>query len=60
MACRMIQDRWGVDQLGKFYRAVGTHKKRAGAVEDAMKDVLGTTLADFTEQWRDYLRAQLG
>jgi hypothetical protein len=56
----MIQDRWGVDQLGKFYRAVGTHKKRAGAVEDAMKDVLGTTLADFTEQWRDYLRAQLG
>ncbi|MFI6548752.1 hypothetical protein ACIBO9_36465 [Streptomyces prunicolor] len=59
MACRMIQDRWGVDQLGKFYRAVGSHQKRAGAVEDAMKSVLGVTLEEFTEQWRDYLRAQL-
>ncbi|MCX5242452.1 hypothetical protein OG824_45365 [Streptomyces prunicolor] len=59
MACRMIQDRWGVDQLGKFYRAVGSHQKRAGAVEGAMKNVLGVTLEEFTEQWRDYLRAQL-
>ena len=59
MACRMIQDRWGVGQLGKFYRAVGSHKKRAGAVEGAMKSVLGVTPAEFTEQWRDYLRAQL-
>jgi hypothetical protein len=59
MACRMIQDRWGVDQLGRFYRAVGSHQKRAGAVEGAMKSVLGVTLEEFTEQWRDYLRAQL-
>lgn len=59
MACRMIEDRWGVDQLGRFYRAVGAHKKRAGAVEDAMKSVLGVTLADFTAQWRDYLQDQL-
>jgi hypothetical protein len=60
MACRMIEDRWGVARLGRFYRAVGTHNKRPGAVEDALKNVLDTTLADFTEQWRDYLRAQLG
>lgn len=60
MACRMIEERWGVDQLGKFYRAVGAHKKRAGAVEDAMKSVLGVTLEDFTAQWREYLKAQLG
>ncbi|MFG2371729.1 hypothetical protein ACGFY9_09650 [Streptomyces sp. NPDC048504] len=59
MACRMIEDRWGVDQLGRFYRAVGAHKKRAGAVEDAMKSVLGVTLANFTAEWRDYLKAQL-
>jgi hypothetical protein len=59
MACRMIQDRWGVDQLGKFYRAVGAHRKRSGAVEDAMKSVLGVTPADFTAEWRDYLKAQL-
>ncbi|MFJ9243136.1 hypothetical protein [Streptomyces sp. NPDC101776] len=60
LACRMIEDRWGVAQLGRFYRAVGAHKKRAGAVEDALKNVLGTTLADFTKQWRDFLKAQLG
>ncbi|MEV6546704.1 hypothetical protein [Streptomyces sp. NPDC051665] len=60
MACRMIEDRWGVDQLGKFYRAVGAHKKRAGAVEDALKSVLGVTSGDFTAEWRDYLKAQLG
>lgn len=59
LACRMIADRWGEARLGQFYRAVGAHKKRAGAVEDAMKQVLGTTLDRFTEQWRDYLRAQL-
>ncbi|WP_405858568.1 hypothetical protein OG407_15680 [Streptomyces sp. NBC_01515] len=60
MACRMIEDRWGVDQLGKFYRAVGAHKKRAGAVEDALKSVLGVTSGDFTAEWREYLKAQLG
>ncbi|MFF5299731.1 hypothetical protein ACFY5F_10230 [Streptomyces sp. NPDC013161] len=59
MACRMIEDRWGVDQLGKFYRAVGAHKKRSGAVEDALKSVLGVTLGEFTAQWRDYLKGQL-
>ncbi|MEV0904636.1 hypothetical protein [Streptomyces hokutonensis] len=59
LACRMVEDRWGVVQLGKFYRAVGAHKKRDGAVEDAMKKVLGVSLDDFTAQWRDYLKAQL-
>ncbi|MET7489104.1 hypothetical protein [Streptomyces sp. NPDC005538] len=59
LACRMIEDRWGTAQLGRFYRAVGTHKQRAGAVEDAMKNVLGISLDDFTAQWRDYLKTQL-
>jgi len=59
MACRMIEDRWGVDQLGRFYRAVGAHKKRSGAVEGALKSVLGVTLEDFTAEWQDYLKAQL-
>ncbi|MBC2904540.1 hypothetical protein [Streptomyces cupreus] len=58
MACRMIADRWGEVRLGEFYRAVGAHEKRSGAVEDAMAKVLGTTLADFTAQWREYLRSQ--
>jgi hypothetical protein len=60
MACRMIADRWGEHRLGEFYRAVGAHRTRAGAVEDALKDVLGTTVQDFTARWREYLRAQLG
>lgn len=58
MACRMIADRWGEERLGEFYRAVGAHGKRAGAVEDAMSRVLGTNLTDFTDAWRDYLRAE--
>ncbi len=60
MACRMIADRWGEVRLGEFYRAVGAHKQRAGAVEGALKDVLGTSLEEFTAQWREYVRTQLG
>ncbi len=58
MACRMIADRWGEVRLGEFYRAVGAHEKRPGAVEDAMQKVLGTTPEDFTAQWQEYLRTQ--
>lgn len=60
LACRMIADRWGEVRLGEFYRAVGAHGKRAGAVEGALKKVLGTDPDTFTAQWQDYLRAQLG
>ncbi|MGI5425278.1 hypothetical protein [Streptomyces sp. CA-179760] len=59
-ACRLIADRWGESRLGEFYRAVGDHRKRSGAVAEAMREVLGTTLEAFTEQWQEYLRAQLG
>ncbi|MFF9812703.1 hypothetical protein [Streptomyces sp. NPDC014006] len=60
LACRMIAERWGEARLRAFYRAVGEHRVRAGAVEDAMRTTLGVTLPDFTAQWRDYLRVQLG
>ncbi|TXS45247.1 hypothetical protein EAO75_20440 [Streptomyces sp. uw30] len=60
MACRMIADRWGEVRLAEFYRAVGGHERRAGAVEGALQDVLGTSLEEFTGQWREYLRTQLG
>ncbi|WP_217237192.1 basic secretory family protein [Streptomyces sp. AC555_RSS877] len=59
MACRMIAERWGEARLKEFYKAVGGHEKRAGAVEDAMKEVLDTTPGEFTGQWRQYLRDQL-
>ncbi|MGQ4384138.1 hypothetical protein [Streptomyces sp. SAS_270] len=60
MACRLIADHWGEVRLNDFYRAVGSHRKRPGAVEDALRDELGTTPEKFTARWRDYLRAQLG
>ncbi|MFE6174103.1 hypothetical protein [Streptomyces sp. NPDC056464] len=60
MACRMIANRWGEVRLAEFYRAVGAHDRRAGAVEAALKDVLGTSLEEFTREWREYLPAQLG
>ncbi|MEU6085927.1 hypothetical protein ABZ865_03800 [Streptomyces sp. NPDC047085] len=59
LACRMIADQWGEDRLAAFYRSVGGHQKRAGAVEAALKKVLGTTPEAFTAQWREYVRAQL-
>jgi hypothetical protein len=60
LACRMIADQWGEERLDAFYRAVGAHDGRAGAVEDALRDVLGTTLDEFTARRREYLREQLG
>ncbi|MBV2355578.1 hypothetical protein KUM39_14565 [Streptomyces sp. J2-1] len=60
LACRMIADRWGADRLGAFYRAVGTHPRRTGAVEDALHSVLDTDQRAFTAQWRAYVREQLG
>lgn len=60
LACRMVADRWGTERLDAFYRAVGAHGQRAGAVEQALKEVLGTTAAEFTASWRAYVRAQLG
>jgi hypothetical protein len=60
LACRMIADRWGEVRLDEFYRAVGEHGKREGAVAGALEQVLGTTPGKFTGQWREYVRAQLG
>lgn len=60
LACRLIADHWGEERLGEFYRAVGAHEGRDGAVEDAMKRVLDTTREDFTAQWQKYVRDALG
>ncbi|MFF4584448.1 hypothetical protein [Streptomyces sp. NPDC001388] len=60
LACRMIAERWGEVKLDAFYRAVGAHQERAGAVEGALKGVLGLSLERFTANWRAYLRSQLG
>ncbi|MEU3618314.1 hypothetical protein ABZ725_39235 [Streptomyces sp. NPDC006872] len=60
LACRMIAERWGEVKLDAFYRAVGEHRARAGAVEGALRSVLGTSSEQFTADWRAYLKAQLG
>ncbi|MFE5796221.1 hypothetical protein ACFQ8C_27080 [Streptomyces sp. NPDC056503] len=60
LACAMIADRWGEDRLTAFYREVGAHPGREGAVESALRKVLDTTPEEFTADWRAYLRVQLG
>ncbi|MGW1888643.1 hypothetical protein ACWCP6_00060 [Streptomyces sp. NPDC002004] len=59
LACRMIADNWGEAKLNAFYRTVGAHGKRPGAVEAALRDVLRTTPDRFTARWRAYLRTEL-
>ncbi|MER5308910.1 hypothetical protein ABT034_14085 [Streptomyces sp. NPDC002773] len=60
LACELIADRWGEEKLTDFYRTVGAHPGRPGAVEKALQEVLGTTPEDFTADWRDHLRELLG
>ncbi|MFD3517313.1 hypothetical protein [Streptomyces sp. NPDC058657] len=59
LACRMIVERWDEPALLAFYRAVGAHPQREGAVENALSGALGTTPAEFTAQWRGYVREVL-
>ncbi|MBQ0829991.1 hypothetical protein [Streptomyces tagetis] len=59
LACRMIADQWGEDRLDAFYRAVGAHGRREGALATALDTVLHTTPQRFTERWTTYLRTSL-
>ncbi|GAA2961894.1 hypothetical protein GCM10010446_54370 [Streptomyces enissocaesilis] len=59
LACALIAQEWGEEKLTAFYRAVGGHGRREGAVEKAMHEVLGTTPEDFTVRWRAYVRERL-
>jgi hypothetical protein len=60
LACDLIAEHWGEKKLTDFYRAVGAHGRREGAVERAAHDVLSTTTAELTARWRDHLRSRLG
>ncbi|MFJ4712212.1 hypothetical protein [Streptomyces sp. NPDC088785] len=60
LACRMIADAWGEGKLNAFYKAVGGHRQRAGAVDDAAQSVLGIDEREFEARWRAYVRDQLG
>ncbi|GHH34603.1 hypothetical protein [Streptomyces candidus] len=60
LACRMIVARTDERTLFAFYVSVGRHPQRDGAVENALHTELGTTLDEFTAQWRSYVREALG
>lgn len=60
LACALIAERWGETELTAFYRAVGAHPGREGAVEKALQEVLDTTPEEFTAAWRTYLGERLG
>ncbi|XIG77492.1 hypothetical protein C1N81_32355 [Streptomyces sp. SGAir0957] len=59
LACRMIAESWGEAKLNAFYRAVGAHGQRAGAVDGALLHVLGVDEREFVARWRTYVRDQL-
>ncbi|MFC8830267.1 hypothetical protein ACFT9I_33630 [Streptomyces sp. NPDC057137] len=59
LACELIAQRWGERKLTDFYRAVGKHEQREGAVEDAMNEVLSVTPEKFTTLWRDHMSERL-
>jgi hypothetical protein len=61
LACKMIVERYGGrDALVGFYRTIGAPGGDASAVDKAFRDVLHTTRAAFTKEWRTYVRHQLG
>ncbi|CAM5386634.1 hypothetical protein GCM10010329_13140 [Streptomyces spiroverticillatus] len=59
LACRMIVERRDAATLLEFYRTVGAHPQRDGAVEAALQRHLGTTPQEFTARWRSYVRDAL-
>jgi hypothetical protein len=60
LACKMIVERYGGrEALVEFYRTIGARGGDGGVVDRAFRDVLGTTPAAFTREWRSYVRHQL-
>jgi len=60
LACRLIAARAGQDALVRLYRHVATSAgSPRDALDAALKDTLRLSTAQFTAQWRQYVRAQL-
>ena len=61
LACRMIAQRWGQRALVRFYASVGrSDLAPAAAVQLAMHRLLHLDQASFVQQWRGFLRSELG
>ncbi|MDT7539170.1 MAG: hypothetical protein QOI82_2755 [Actinomycetota bacterium] len=52
LAVRLISEQHGPDGLLRFYREVGRPDAAPTAVDDAFRQLWGTSLATFTRQWR--------
>ena len=61
LACRLIAARAGQDALVRLYRHVATSAgSPRDALDAALRDTLRLSTGQFTAQWRQYVRAQLG
>jgi hypothetical protein len=60
LACRLIAQRAGQHALVRFYRAVGASPlDSAAAVSGALRRILHEGTAQFTADWRSYVKAEL-
>jgi hypothetical protein len=60
LACRLIAGHSGRAGLVRFYRMVGGSDDAPRALATALRAVMHESTAEFTAQWRAYLKAQLG
>jgi hypothetical protein len=60
LACRLIAGHSGRAGLVRFYRMVGGSDDALRALATALRAVMHESTAEFTAQWRAYLKAQLG
>ncbi|HEX5565801.1 MAG TPA: hypothetical protein VFY14_02485, partial [Streptomyces sp.] len=75
LVCRMVAERWGEAKLAELYLAAGRSGRDAadggpstgggdgtadGALDAALREVLGIDAREFTERWRAYVRQELG
>jgi hypothetical protein len=61
LACRLIAERAGRHGLVRFYRLVGGSPEASdSAVATALRRVLHESTAQFTAQWRSYVKDHLG
>jgi hypothetical protein len=59
LAVSLLAEQHGRDELLQFYRAVGRPGAQPAAVDDAFRDLWGTSLAAFTAEWQRDLVTRL-
>lgn len=59
LAIMYVASKYGPDKVDRFVVSVYKNEGSATAVDDAMRDVLGTTTAAFTQGWAAYVGSHL-